>query len=230
MPESNVAYLNSGIYTVGEASALTGVSQSRIRRWLRGYRVTSRGRKYNPLWLGQFKPIDKKLALGFLDLIEIKFVDAFLNQGVSWDMIHKVRDKAAKLFPNETHPFCTRRFMTDGREIFVQLHDETKEPTLLDLASSQQVFGRIMAPFLTELDFGDGDILERWWPRGKERGIALDPKRNFGQPSVFKEGIATRVLARSVEANGSIAEVARWYEITAEAVQQAVEFEHKLAA
>jgi uncharacterized protein (DUF433 family) len=225
-------YLNTGIFSVPEAARLTRVSTGRIRRWLKGYRYTSRKKSYAspPLWRGQLKPLDDKLALGFLDLIEVKFVDAFLKAGVSWDMIHKARDKAARRFPQVSHPFCTQKFVTDGREIFIELHKETGEPGLVDIVNSQQVFADILRPFLKELEFGDGNILERWWPLGKARGIAVDPRRNFGQPTVFQEGIPTRVLARSFQANGSAKEVARWYEVTPRAVEEAVEFEQKLAA
>jgi uncharacterized protein (DUF433 family) len=225
-------YLNTGIFSVPEAAKLTGVSGGRIRRWLKGYRYTSREKRYAsmPLWRGQFQPINNKMALGFLDLIEVRFVEAFLRAGVSWDMIHKARDKAAERFPGESHPFCTQRFFTDGREIFVELHKETREPSLVEIVESQQVFSEIVRPFLAELEFGPGNILERWWPLGKEGKIAVDPKRNFGQPTVFEEGIPTRVLARSVKANGSVQEVARWYEVSSEAVREAVEFEQKLAA
>ena len=230
MPEAKVTYLNTGIYSIAEAATLTGVSRFRIRRWLKGYRLPKRQKKYAPLWRGQLDPIDDKLALGFLDLIEVKFVDAFLKAGVSWDMIHKVRDKAKELFPDESHPFCTRGFMTDGRDIFVRVHNETNEKSLLEIAHSQTVFSDIIKPFLKELEFGDGEILQRWWPLGREHKVAVDPKRNFGQPTIFQEGIPTRVLARSVKANGSILEVARWYEVTPEAIQEAVEFERRLAA
>ncbi len=226
-------YLNAGIYTVPDAARLTRVSAGRIRRWLKGYRYTSRtNKRYStpPLWSGQFKPIDGKLALGFLDLIEVKFVDAFLNAGVSWDMIHKARDRAQKWFPGESHPFCTKKFATDGREIFVQLHEETGERSLVEIVNSQQVFAEIIQSFLKELEFSKENVLERWWPCGKERRIAVDPKRNFGQPTIFEDGVPTDVLARSVKANGSTDEVARWYEISPEAVQEAVEFEQQLAA
>jgi uncharacterized protein (DUF433 family) len=225
-------YLNAGVYTVAEAARLTGVSSGRIRRWLRGYRYTSRKKRYSspPLWKGQFQPIENKLALGFLDLIEVKFVDAFLNAGVSWDMLHKARALAEKWFPGESHPFCTKRFLTDGREIFLELHRETGEPSLIEIANKQQVFRQIMLPFLTQLEFSTDNILERWWPCGREHRIAVDPKRNFGQPTIFQEGIPTLTLARSVRANGAVREVARWFEISAEAVREAVEFEQKLAA
>ena len=229
MPDRKPARVNTGIYTLAQAAALTGVSRSRIRRWLRGYRLPKRGRNYRPLWQGQLEPIENKLALGFLDLIEIKFVEAFLERGVSWDMIHKARDKAAALFPGESHPFCTRRFMTDGRDVFVQVLNEAGQPNLLELGHSQQVFSYVIDPFLKELDFGNGDLLERWWPGGREHRVALDPKRNFGLPSLFDHGIPTSVLARSARRN-SVADVARWYDIDVDAVNEAVEFERRLAA
>ncbi len=65
----------------------------RIRRWLRGYRYRSRKKAYAspPLWHGQWEPIDHSLAPGFLDLIEIRFVDAFLKAGVSWMTLRQAR-------------------------------------------------------------------------------------------------------------------------------------------
>src|SRR5882672_9161488 len=104
---SNITYLNVGIYSVAEASRLTGVSRERIRRWLKGYRSNLRKKKYSPLWQPQLPTIDNKVALGFLDLIEVKFVGAFLDRGVSWPMIHKAREKAAAVYPGLSHPFCT---------------------------------------------------------------------------------------------------------------------------
>lgn len=232
MGESETSFLNRGIYSVAEAARLTGVSPGRIRRWLRGYRSKSRSKVYSfpALWHGQLEPIDRKLALGFLDLIEVRFVDAFVKQGVSWAMIHKAREKAAERFPGLTHPFCTHHFVSDGREIFVELHRETGEPSLMEIVQSQQVFADIVRPFLKELEFGEGNMLERWWPMGREKRVAIDPKRNFGQPTIFQDGVPTAILDKSLKANGSVEEVARWFEISPEAVRDAAEYEQNLAA
>jgi uncharacterized protein (DUF433 family) len=232
MPQAETSYLNTGIYSVAEAARLTGVSSGRIRRWLRGYRLKSKTKSYSlpPLWNGQLEAIDHKLALGFLDLIEVRFVEAFLKMGVTWSMIHKARERATARFPYTSHPFCSNRFVTDGREIFVQLHKETGESSLIEIVQSQQVFAEIVRPFMMELEFGEGNVLERWWPMGKNKRVALDPKRNFGQPTIFQDGIPTKILAKSVKANGSVAEVARWYEVSPESVADAVEYEQKLAA
>jgi uncharacterized protein (DUF433 family) len=230
MTASNVTYLNVGIYTVPEASNLTGVSRERIRRWLRGYHSNLRRKNYSPLWKPQLPEIDHKVALGFLDLIEVKFVGAFLDRGVSWPMIHKVREKAAELYPDVSHPFCTKRFSTDGQRIFAAVHEETGENSLLEIATDQHVFAELTKPFLKQLEFKGADNLERWWPLGRDGHIVVDPRKNFGQPTVWQDGIATKVLAESVRANGSIEEVARWYEISAKSVRDAVDYEQSLAA
>ena len=75
--------LSSGIYTIPEASRLTRVSTSRIRRWMKGYDFrTKRDRHHsNPVWSGQLAPIGDKIAVGFKDLMEIRFVNAFLVKG-----------------------------------------------------------------------------------------------------------------------------------------------------
>jgi len=201
MMDRQTTYLNTGIYTVVEASRLTGVSKWRIRRWMCGYHSELRKKNYPPLWGSQLPAIESKIALGFLDLIEIKFVNAFLNAGVSWAIIHKVRAKAQKLYPDTNHPFCTKQFVTDGRQIFQDVHDETGDVCLVEIATDQRVFATIITPFLKELDFRDGTTLKCWWPLGKDRDIVVDPRKNFGQPTVFREGIPTQNLARSYRAN-----------------------------
>jgi uncharacterized protein (DUF433 family) len=223
-------YLNVGIYTVAEASRLTGVSKDRVRRWLRGYHSGLRKKDYPALWESQLPAIENKVALGFLDIIEIKFVDAFLEAGVSWAMMHRVRDKAKRLYTSTGHPFCTQGFVTDGRQIFRDVHQETGDRCLHEIVTDQYVFAGITKPFLKELEFQDGMFL-RWWPLGKDHHIVIDPRKNFGQPTVVTEGIPTQNLARSYKANGSsYEEVARWYEISPESVRAAVDYERSLAA
>lgn len=69
-----------GLYSFPEASKLTGVESSQLRRWLRGYSYHPKGedakRTASPLWESPlFK--DELDALSFSDLLEVRFVDAF---------------------------------------------------------------------------------------------------------------------------------------------------------
>jgi len=166
--------------------------------------------------------------LAFLDLVEIRFVDAFLNQGVTWQVLRKAAAKAQD-FVGTSHPFSTRKFKTDGRHIFAELEDAKGGTSLIELLKSQHYFERVISPYLKDLEF-DGDEPSRWWPLGlNRRQIVIDPARSFGQPIIATRGIPTAVLAQAVKAHGSIAEVARWYETDVASVKAAVRFEQRLS-
>lgn len=224
--------LRTGIYTVSEAARLTRVSPSRIRRWLKGYEFpVKHGRHRSPaIWRSQLDPLDHALALGFLDLLEVRCVDAFISVGVSWKTLRLVHERACRLVGHE-HPFCTNLFATDGQTIFMKVRQQTGDVALWDIRDVQRVFKDVIEPFLRELEFGEGGgVPSRWWPRGRERLVALDPRRCFGEPIIFNDGVPTAVLARSVAANGSVDVVAHWFQIPSASVRAAVEFERSLAA
>ena len=220
-----------GVYSVPEAARLTGVSSSRIRRWLRGYSFTSGGsaKTSPPLWQRQLGSEDS-LVLSFRDLLEVRFVDAFRRHRVSWKSIRVAAECAAQIV-RDSYPFSTRRFKTDGRSIFAEILQETGDESLLDLVKSQYEFKTIVEPFLFEgLEFSALGIEPvRWWPLGRERRVVIDPERSFGQPIVDPESVPTSVLARAFRAEGSIQAVARWYEVDLKSVEDALEFEGQYA-
>jgi uncharacterized protein (DUF433 family) len=220
--------LNTGLYTVPDAARLTRISTGKIRRWMKGYDFKSGERIHHSeaVWQGELKPIENKLALSFRDLLELRFVDAFIRAGVSWRTMRRAHTKAQEELKT-THPFCSNRIFTDGRSILLRQGEEDSDQALINLANDQAEFARIVEEFEEELEFSGSDII--WYPLGKERQIVIDPRRNFGQPTVMKSGVPSATLARSVKANSSQEIVARWYEVHPDEVRDAVEFEESLA-
>lgn len=220
--------LNRGLYTVPEATRLTRISTGKIRRWIKGYdfRSGESVRHSDAVWQGEIKPIDNKISLSFRDLLELRFVDAFIRAGVSWRTMRRAHTKAQNALQT-THPFCSNRIFTDGRNILLQQGQEDADQILIDLATDQAEFSRLVEPFRKELEFSGNDIV--WWPLGKGRQIVVDPRRNFGQPTVVKSGVPAAILARSVKANSSQDIVAKWYDVRLDEVRDAVEFEESLA-
>lgn len=220
-----------GIYSVPEAAKLTGVSAARIRRWLKGYsfKLKDEVHPMPPVWEAQLPPIDGELALGFLDLVEVRFVDAFLKRGVSWHTLRLAARQTKELF-DTSHPFSTKRFKTDGRGIFVEIVQETKEKSLLDIVKSQYAFEKVVAPGLAGLEFAGSGESVRWWPLYRNRRVVIDPARAFGKPILDKEGVPTSILAQAYRVEQSIERVAHWYEVDPRSVRAAIQFEEKLAA
>jgi uncharacterized protein (DUF433 family) len=220
--------LNMGLYSVPEAARLTRVSVGKIRRWLKGYNFRSGESVHHSdaVWQGELEPLENKLALSFRDLLELRFVDAFIRAGVSWRTMRRAHTKAQEELQT-THPFCSNRISTDGKSILMRQAREDGDEALINLVTDQREFSRIVQTFLKELEFSGDDII--WWPLGKQRQIVVDPRRNFGQPTVARSGVPAETLARSVKANASQGLVARWYEVQPEEVRDAVEFAHSLA-
>jgi uncharacterized protein (DUF433 family) len=167
--------------------------------------------------------------LGFRDLIEIRLVDGFLRAGVSWRTLRAANESARRIF-GDSHPFSMRRFVTDGRGVFVDLAEhEGAEPALMDIIKSQHVFAKVLKPYLRGLEYSQNDELLRWRPRlGKV--VVLDPKRSFGQPIVEENGVPTWTLARAAKASQSFEQIIHWFGVSEREVADALEFERSLAA
>jgi uncharacterized protein (DUF433 family) len=220
--------VGKGIYPIPVAARLSKVSERRIRYWLK--RLESEdARESHRLWHGEHQPIDRKIVLGFLDLQEVRFVQAFLNMGVSWKVLRAAHEVARKRYQTE-HPFCTRTFATDGKHILEELKTATDHIEYEEIARSQTVFAEVVRPFIKDLDFSADKRLLRWWPLSKSRSVVLDPNRQFGQPIVSDAGVATEILYLAVKAGECQRDVANWYEVKESDVRDAIDFEEWLAA
>ena len=221
MESTSTPGLGIGIYSVPEAERLTGVPGSKIRRWLWG----AAGGAVKPLWEPQHPVLDGSKALGFRDLIEIRFVNAFREAGVSLYQIRSALDSVRQLIETE-YPLSTLHFKTDGKKIYADLAG--RNHLLLELPSQQQVFRfpQVLDRLRVGLEYREGDLV-RWRP--KNNRVLLDPRRGFGHP-IVDEGVPTDVLASAYVSEGSLAAVAKWYEVDEDSVRDAIAFEAALAA
>jgi len=231
MSTNGYRFIGLGLYTVPEASRLSHVSVGRIRLWLSGYTFTTMTgpHKSPPVVTSELPPIDGGLALTFLDLQEIRVVDAFLEAGVQWKTLRLARIRAEEAIG--PYPFSRGRFETDGRDIFYDMAPRTKsDGAFLNLVSHQTSFKRLVARFMVSLKFDEDGQASEWWPLGKNKLVVLNPKRSFGQPIVPREGVPTSILARSYYVERSYPRVAKWYDVSERAVHHAVEYEETLVA
>jgi len=231
MPLPSFRIIGRGIYSLAEAHRLTGVPTGRIRRWTGGYEFASKSRrKFSPALVSTSVSAEVGApALDFADLLEIRFLNAFREYGVSWKAIRIAAERARDL-TGLSHPFSNRRFSTDGRTILLQFVSETGDEHLLDLVESQYEIERLISRYLHgEIEFDDRDAPRRWWPVNGKRSIVVDPQRAFGTPIVDAAGVPTRVLANAVDAEESIEVVADLFGVDPVAVAEAVEFELTLS-
>jgi hypothetical protein len=231
-------YRGTGIYSLPEAARLVRVPSRKIQRWLYGYTYKKRGddgakSHSSPLWQPQVAAEDYGAeVIGFNDLLEVRFVDAFVAHGVPLIIVRRCLDTARELFGVD-YPLSSGTFKTDGKTIFAEAVAETvKDGALLDLRSRQFAFREIIRPSLYVGIEYDGQRAMRWFPSEGKRQIVLDPARDFGSPILEQSGVPTAVLYASYEAEGGnargIMKTAKIYDAPPKLVETAVRFEQGL--
>jgi uncharacterized protein (DUF433 family) len=102
---------------------------------------------------------------------------------------------------------------------------------LIDLVKDQLVFDQIVLETMRKgVHYGREDRPSWWMPLGVDRTVTVHPARAVGAPVVMPGGIRTRILYGSYRAEGSCDSVAHWYDVSPQAVTDAVEFEVKMRA
>lgn len=212
-----------GLYTVPMASRILSESGVKIRSWIEGYPNSHAA----PIIHRQFPQINGRTVLGFLDLIEARFVRYFEHLGLSAQFIRKIAEKLRHRHKAD-HPFATnKRFRTDGKTIIMEtLTDD--ERRLLNLRNDNFEMEAIIEPSLFASILYADDLAYRWHPVQKLPRVALDPKYAFGRPVIENAWVPTDILYGAFQAEASIANVAADFDIDKEAVEQAVAYEEML--
>jgi uncharacterized protein (DUF433 family) len=224
--------IGHGVYSLTEAERLTKIPRQRLRRWMEGYRFVSSGKRHHsaPIIDSDVGRAAGELALTFSDLIEVRFLEAFLQHGVSWRTVRIAAERARDLL-GRTHPFSTKIFRTDGRYILAEIAGPGGVPELLNLVKNQWEFAKVVSPMLyAGLEFNEYDEPERWWPMTKRRTVVIDPERAFGAPIAVEGGVQTRILATAARSEGSQRRAAALYDVPVRAVRHAVEYETRYLA
>lgn len=223
--------LGIGIYSYADAARFIGAEPRELRRWMLGYtHKGSNGRQVFslPLWDSQLSDSEIE-GLGFKDLIELRFVHTFRDEGVPLHVIRRTL-AVAKERLSTPYPFTCKKFKTDGKRIFMEVIEETGDESLVDVEKQQNVIQKVIGPSLregVELDMlGEAT---RWFPLKKSRAIVFDPTRKFGQPILSEFDIPTVAIVEAVKAEmGDEKRVARIYDIPLVAVRKALEFESQV--
>ena len=217
--------LNGGFYTIVEAARLLGMENGRkISRWIR---PTQTGQ--NAVVLHDYPRLGRQQELSFFDLIEIKFVEHFRQAGVSVQSL-RVASQNARERLGVCHPFATGnvKFQTDRKKVFLETAEETGDSELLDLMTRQVVMYEIIEQsFAADLEFDARGFAKVWRPATQVApNVLVSPYFAFGRPVVSGRKLPTQMLFESWKAHEKRSDdVADWFDINVEDVNEAVRFE-----
>ena len=234
-------YNGTGIYSLRQAGRLVRAKPRDLNRWLFGYHFPKKGpdgehmRAFSPpLWQTQVDTSEyEEPIIGFQDLLEVRFVRAFIQHGIPLIVIRKCLESARSIY-GVAYPFTNLQFKTDGKTIFGEAlkEAESEGASLVDLKNRQNVFRDIITPSLyTGIEY-NGTQATKWYPTPKRERIVLDPARQFGSPIIEDTGTPTDVLYASYlaegENEGAIVTTSAIYDVPHRFVRSAVRFESGL--
>ena len=127
-------YFDKGIYSIPDAARLIGINTRSISRWARGYHYPRSGtvRKSPPVFRADIEPYEGRYALSFLDLMELRWVKAFREHGLSFYKIRIAATRAAAILKTH-HPFASQRLFDDRKTNFFRIAQEENDSDLLDV-------------------------------------------------------------------------------------------------
>jgi len=105
--------------------------------------------------------------------------------------------------------------------------NETGAHEVIDLKARQHTFAKVVERSFLDLEFDERKAI-RWFLLPDKLSVVADPSRSFGQPITNEGGVPTKRIAQALNVEGSVAKVAKFFEIASNTVRDAVKFEAQL--
>ena len=218
---SGLARLERPLYSFAEADRIANLTRGTTKRWLAGYQYRDRlgARVALPPVTGR-GPKAAVEGVSFLDLVELVAIGGLKREGFNLPKIRQVVDYCQKEL-HTAYPLASLKFKVGGRDVFVE-----RGGHLLDVLRRKggQAWSEVLEPFLETLDYGEA-FANRWWPLGKERAVVVDPEYGFGLPALAHSGVRTDIIFERFQAGDPPEQIAQDFNLAADAVEQALEFE-----
>lgn len=216
--------LDRPVYTFPEVDRLLGLHAGTSRRWIDGY---VRGAKHYP-------PVVREEATGseavtWGEFVETRLLSEYRNTGVPMLRMRPAVDILRREFG--PYPLARSKPFTDSQDLILMVQDESaldRRMRFVVVRTGQIVLSEEMARYLEHVSFDDDDAPTAVHPLGNGVSVAIDPLVRGGAPMV--NGVPTEVLASLHRGGDSIADLARWYDLSEADVGAAITYEKTLAA
>ena len=226
------------MYSFAEAGKLAGVSTNTVRNWLLGYSqeewVSSgegRVRQERAVaLLFNTMPADSTMV-SFLQLVEIVVAARFrLAERKSFQVVKRAYENAQEVF-NLPFPFAHLQLKAIGGHIVHELREGSRASyQALDVLEQWSLPGIVDEVLSEQIKYED-ELAARWYPRGYDVPIVLDPRITSGAPTI--EGCRVTVLTiykRWKDQQQPIEFIANDFGLEPATVERALQYWEKAAA
>jgi uncharacterized protein (DUF433 family) len=209
--------LTVGLYALGEAADIVDVPRPTFHTWARRYRFKGLdGRQKGVDGLITTLGPGRGQVVPFVGLGEAYVLAAFRAAGVPMQRIRPAINALEREFGMHT-VLASEQLMTDGAEVLWKFGEETRDSDLRDrlvvARNNQLVFREVVEQFLRTITYRDGVASLIRLP-SYAIDVVVDPRRNFGQPTVASRGVRVADVRSRLAAGEPAQDVADDYGMT----------------
>lgn len=212
-----ISLLDRDVYSMSQVDRLLDLSAGTAGRWIDGY--SRRDRHYEPLVRAGATGSD---VVTWGEFVEARLISEYRRQGVSVFRMRPAIMALRELFQTPYPLAAAQPFMsTEGRELVLSVQEHTKlQPSLRLVVRT----GQIITPsievqrFQQAADY-DGDAVRRF---RMARNVVIDPEYASGEPTISGRRLRVATIVEALTAGEQPEAVARMWDITPEAVHDAV--------
>lgn len=214
----NYPKIGEGVFLITDVSEILLLPYSKVRHWLIEF------------WEGRFSK-DYRYSLGskdnrsvnFYTLIEFYTFYQLRAAGLSSQKIQKYHKHLSEEL-NTHYPFA-RTIRTDGRSIW---YDQLGELIKAD-GKHQLDLKHLLEPFLHKIEFGDSGLAQRYFPLSNSKNIVIDPKHQFGSPTIAGTNIKALIINTFYKSGESVENICNLYGLSEHQVLDAIQYYNRAA-
>lgn len=215
----NKISIGSGCYTAPEIAHILQLPYSKVRRWMVDYWDGKLGKEFESKYSWT---IEGSRAVSFHTLIEFYVMMQLSSAGVKPKDILKAHQKLSEDY-NTAFPFATKRLIknikTDGRTVYIAIGENT-----ISLDGTNQLNLPLIKEFFKNLEFDGKETAQRFWPRGKDKSVVIDPLRKFGHPIIEGYNIYPEILYNHFKAGDPIHYLTAVYNLSEKEIKDAIDY------
>lgn len=212
--------IGEGIFLIKDVSEILRLPYAKVRHWLIEYWNNRFGKKHGGYSFGD----DGNKAINFYTLIEFLCFYKLREEGLSAHKIQKIHDVLSKDLKT-IYPFAKYSLYTDGKHVWYE-HIEN----LVRIDGKRQIsFKQILEPYLKNIDFDKNQIATRYFPIGREHKVVVDPKHQFGQPTIVGTNIKIETIYNLLNGGETKESVSYLYDLSLPQVNDAILYYKKVA-